>query len=77
MKQFPGLSLDRLRPVLVLGELLLIAALAFSASQRELTMVLLLPLGISLLLTLLRWPPLGLIAASLAGMVVPFLGLAA
>lgn len=74
MKSFPGLSLDRLRPLLVLGELLLIAALAFSASQRELTMVLLLPLGIGLLLTLLRWPPLGIIAAALAGMVVPFLG---
>jgi hypothetical protein len=74
MKPFPGLSVNRLRPVLVLGELLLIAALAFSASQRELTMVLLLPLGIGLLLTLLRWPPLGIIGASLAGMVVPFLG---
>lgn len=74
MKPFPGLSLDRLRPVLVLGELLLIAALAFSASQRELTMVLLLPLGIGVVLTLLRWPPLGIIVASIAGMVVPFLG---
>jgi hypothetical protein len=74
MKPFPGLTLDRLRPLLVVGELLLIAALAFRASQRELTMVLVLPLGIGLVLTFLRWPPLGIIVASLVGMVVPFIG---
>jgi hypothetical protein len=74
MKLFPSLPLDRLRPLLVLGEFLFIAALAFSASQRELIMVIILPLGIGLVLTFLRWPPLGIIAASLVGMVVPFLG---
>jgi O-antigen ligase len=64
----------QLRPLLVISELLLIAALAFMASQRQLTLVLLLPLSVSLVLTFLRWPSLGLIAASLAGLVVPFSG---
>ncbi len=51
MKPFPGISQLWLRPLLIGGELLLIAVLAFSASQRELTMVFLLPLGIGLVLT--------------------------
>jgi len=74
MKPFPGISQLRLRPLLVVGELLLIAALAFMASQRQLTLVLFLPLGVGLVLIFLRWPSLGLIVASLAGMVVPFYG---
>ncbi len=74
MKPFLGVSQLRLRPVLVVGELLLIAALAFVASQRELTLALVLPLAIGLVLTFLRWPSLGLIVASLAGLFVPFLG---
>ena len=74
MKPFLGVSQLRLRPLLVVGELLLIAALAFMASQRQLTLVLFLPLGVGLVLTFLRWPSLGLIVASLAGMVVPFFG---
>ena len=74
MKPFLGVSQLRLRPLLVVGELLLIAALAFMASQRQLTLVLFLPLGVGLVLTFLRWPSLGLIVASVAGMVVPFLG---
>jgi hypothetical protein len=74
MKPFLSLSQLRLRPLLVVGELLLIASLAFMASQHQLTLVLLLPLGIGLVLTFLRWPSLGLIVASVAGMVVPFLG---
>jgi hypothetical protein len=74
MKPFLGISELRLRPLLVVGELLLIAALAFMASQRELTLVLFLPLGVGLVLTFLRWPSLGLIVASLAGLVVPFSG---
>jgi hypothetical protein len=74
MNPFPRLSQLRLRPLLVVGELLLIAALAFMASQRQLTLVLFLPLGVGLVLTFLRWPSLGLIVASLAGMVVPFSG---
>ena len=63
-----------LRPLLVISELLLIAALAFMASQRQLTLVLILPLGIGMVLAFLRWPPLGLIVAPLAGMIVPFVG---
>ena len=74
MKPFLGISQLRLRPLLVVGELLLIAALAFMASQRQLTLVLFLPLGVGLVLALLRWPSLGLIVASVAGLVVPFLG---
>jgi len=74
MKPFLGVSQLRLRPVLVIGELLLIATLAFMASQRQLTLVLFLPLGVGLVLTFLRWPSLGLIVASLAGFVVPYHG---
>ena len=74
MKPFPSVSQHQLRPLIVVGGLLLIAALAFMASQRQLTLVLLLPLGVGLVLILLRWPPLGLIIASVAGMVVPFTG---
>jgi hypothetical protein len=74
MKAFLDLSQLRLRPLLVVGELLLIAALAFMASQRQLTLIFFLPLGVGLVLVLLRWPSLGLVIASVAGLVVPFLG---
>jgi hypothetical protein len=74
MKPFMDLSKLWLRPLFVIGELLLIAALAFMASQRELKLVLVLPLGVGLVLCFLRWPSLGIIVAALAGMVVPFLG---
>jgi hypothetical protein len=74
MKAFLGVSQLWLRSLLVVGELLLIAALGFIASQRQLTMVLFLPLSVGLVLTFLRWPSLGLIVAASAGMVVPFLG---
>jgi hypothetical protein len=74
MRPFLGLSQHHLRPLLVTGELLVIAVLAFMASQRQLTLVLALPLGIGVVLSFLRWPSLGLMGASLAGMVIPFLG---
>ena len=74
MRIFLGIPQLRLRPLLVAGELLFIAALAFLASQRELALFLFLPLGVGVVLTFLRWPSLGLIAASVAGLVVPFLG---
>ena len=74
MRPYLDISQLRLRPVLVVGELLLIAALAFIASQRQLTLVLILPLGVVLVLTFLRWPSLGIIVASLAGIVIPFTG---
>lgn len=69
--QNPQLRLHRL---LVIGELLLIAILAFVASQRQLLFVLLLPLGIGVVLVCLRWPSVGLIAATLAGFLIPFHG---
>src|SRR5687767_8139196 len=74
MKPFLDVTQLRLRPLLVVGELLLIAALAFMASQRHLALILFLPLGVGLVLTFLRWPSLGLVVASAAGLVVPFLG---
>ena len=74
MKPFMDLSKLWLRPLFVVGELLLIAALAFMASQRELKLVLVLPLGVGLVLSFLRWPSLGIIIAAVSGMVIPFLG---
>jgi hypothetical protein len=74
MKPLVGLLQFQLRPFLVISELLLIAAMAFMASQRQLTLMLFVPLGIGLILTLLRWPSLGLVVASVAGLVVPYLG---
>jgi hypothetical protein len=74
MKRFQDLSQFPLRPLLVAGELLFIAALAFVASQRQLLLVLILPLGVGIVLAFLRWPPLGLVIASVAGLIVPYLG---
>jgi hypothetical protein len=74
MKPFLGPSPLRLRPLLVFGQLLLVAAVAFMASQRQLTLVLLLPLGVGLVLTFVRWPSLGLLVACVAGLIIPFLG---
>ena len=74
MSLFPGISLLRLRPLFIAGELFLIAALAFMASQRELTLILFLPLGIGIVLIFLRWPSIGIIAAVVSGMVIPFSG---
>ena len=74
MKLLLGVSQFRLRPMLVVGELLLITALAFMASQRQLALFLFLPLGLGSVLIFQRWPSLGLIIASVAGLVVPFLG---
>ena len=74
MKSFSGVFQLSVRPWLIIGQLLLIAALSFMASRRQLTLLLFLPLGIGLVLSLLRWPSLGLVIASLAGLVVPYLG---
>jgi hypothetical protein len=63
-----------LRQLLVISQLLFIAALAFRASQRQLALILFLPLSIGLVLTFLRWPSLRLIVTAVAGMVVPFTG---
>ncbi|MEW6401030.1 MAG: O-antigen ligase family protein, partial [Chloroflexota bacterium] len=74
MKPLPGVSQPGLRSLFAVGELLLIAALAFMASQRQLMLVLLLALGVGPVLAVLRWPSLGLVLASVAGLVVPYLG---
>jgi hypothetical protein len=74
MKALAGPSGLRLGPLLVLGELVLIAALAFMASRRELIAVIILPLGVGVVLIFLRWPALGMIAAVVSGIVIPFLG---
>jgi hypothetical protein len=74
MRPFLGVSQLRLQPLLVITELLLIAAVGLMASQRHLALILFIPLGLGMVLTFLRWPSLGLIVAALAGMVVPFLG---
>jgi hypothetical protein len=63
-----------LRPLLVMGLLLLSLALAFIASQGQLALVLYLLLGVGLVLIVLRWPRVFLIVASLAGLVVPYVG---
>jgi hypothetical protein len=63
-----------LRPLLVIGVLLLSVALAFMASQSRLILALYLVLGLSLVLICVRWPILGLILAALAGLVVRFVG---
>ena len=74
MKPFLDVTQLRLRPLLVISELLLISAMGIMASQRQLALILFLPLSIGIVLTFLRWPSLGLIAASLAGIVFNFLG---
>jgi O-antigen ligase/polysaccharide polymerase Wzy-like membrane protein len=74
MKSSLGISQLQLRTMIVISELLLIAAIAFMATQRQLTLVLFLPFGLGLVLTILRWPSLGIIVASLAGLVVPYHG---
>ena len=75
MKSFPSISHPFwLRPLLITGTLLLSAVLAFVASERQLTLVLFLPLGVGVVLSFLRWPSLGIIFAALGGLVVPFLG---
>lgn len=63
-----------LRLSLIIGLLLISAALSFKASQRQMMLVLMLPFGIGLVLMFMRWPALGLIVTALAGLVVPYIG---
>lgn len=74
MKQLPGISQPWLRPLIVISELLLIAVLAFMATQRQMILVMVIPLGIGMVLAFLRWPSLGLIAAAAGGLVISYLG---
>jgi hypothetical protein len=63
-----------LRPLIIVSVLLVSSALVFVATRSQLTLVLLLLLGIGVCLSFLRWPWLGIIVASMAGLVVPFTG---
>ena len=63
-----------LRPLLILGLLLFSALLATRASQRLFMLVLFLPVGVGLVLAIMRWPSLGIIVAALSGPVIPYLG---
>ena len=49
-----------LRPLIVIGLLLISTALPFVASQHELMLIFFLPMGVGLVLTFLRWSSLGL-----------------
>jgi O-antigen ligase len=53
---------------------MLSAALAFMATQRQIALILFALFGGSVVLAFLRWPAVGLLAAALAGMIVPFRG---
>ena len=63
-----------LRHLLIIGQLLFIAALAFRASQRQLTLIIFLVIGVGVILAFLRWPSLRFIVTCVAGMVVPYNG---
>ena len=63
-----------LRPLLILGLLLFSALLATRASSRLFMLVLFLPVGVGLVLAIMRWPSLGIIVAALSGPVIPYLG---
>src|SRR4030067_834111 len=63
-----------LRPLLIAGLLLVSSSLTFVASIREATLVLYLLTGAGLILASLLRPPLGLTAAALAGLIVPYFG---
>ena len=71
---FPQDTPRRLRLLTAVGLLLFNIALAFVFVQRQATFVLFLIAGVGMVLIFMRWPPIGLIAAALAGAVVPYLG---
>ena len=74
MKLFQAEPQLQIRRLLIVGELLVISALGYLASQRQLQLILVLPFGIVVLLAFLRWPSFGLLLASVVGLVIPFLG---
>jgi len=63
-----------LRLLVIICMLLFSIALAFKASPNQLRLVLVLLGSVGLVLTFMRWPPLGLSVASVVGLVVPFVG---
>jgi hypothetical protein len=62
-----------LRPLVIVGILLVSAGLAYRGSERDLQLVLVLPIGIGVVLLFLRWPPLGLLAL-IGSIAIPFSG---
>jgi O-antigen ligase len=64
----------RLRQLVVVLVLLLSVILPLEAPKRLLPLVVVLPLATVVVFGFMRWPPLGLIATMVAGMVVPFYG---
>lgn len=74
MKAISSLVQPRLQSLIVIGGFLLIAALAFMASQSQLALVLVLPFGIGTLWAFIRWPSFGLLVAAVAGILVQFTG---
>ncbi len=63
-----------LRPLFVIGLLLLSVVLGVLASPSLLTLILILVAGVGLMVNVLRWPAIGLIVAATAGMIVPWSG---
>ncbi|MCB8978369.1 MAG: O-antigen ligase family protein [Ardenticatenaceae bacterium] len=63
-----------LRPVLVVGVLLLSAAIAYIGSYKELVLVIALLASLPMLLVAIRYPSLGLIAILVSGMAIPITG---
>jgi len=78
MRLFQNQSLPKarywLRPLLITGLLLVSGSLTFVASSGQAILVLALFSGVALILISLLRPPVGLIAAALAGLVVPSVG---
>lgn len=71
---FPFIPLHWLRTGLIIGQLVLSAALVFVGSQRLFMLGIVLLVGAGMALSFLRWPALGLAVAATAGLVVPFIG---
>jgi hypothetical protein len=78
MIAIPGITPSRLRSLLIalliMGQLVLSALLVYVGSPQLLLLGVLLLAGAGGVLIFLRWPPVGLIVASLSGLVVPYLG---
>ena len=63
-----------LRPLIIVGVLLFSAGLAAQASPRQLQLIIGLVPAIGVVLVFMRWPPVGLIAAAISGLFIPFYG---
>jgi hypothetical protein len=70
----PAIFTIAVRWVLILGTLSMVAILPWMASGNQATLLILAPLAVGAILLFLKWPPLGLIATVLGGMLIPFRG---